>query len=111
MVEEITMIANYLPLHDDPNVPEIVQRLRKEFDNRLMELYKRAVELARDEPDTASETVHVPFEVDGLHVVAVFHMPTGIFTQLIARPTHDLQHERPEYTVSLFLATLEHQPG
>jgi hypothetical protein len=98
------MIANYLPLNNDPHVPEIVKDLRQDLDERLMDLYKRAVELLKQEPVSASETVHVPYQAAGLHVTAVYHVPTGHFTQIIARPVADVHLERPEYTISLFLA-------
>lgn len=97
------MIANYSPLLDDPNVPGIVRQLRQDFDARMMELYKEATLLLEKEPVSSSETVHVPYEAHGLHVVAVFHQPTGLFTQLIARSMMEQGLERPSYTISLFL--------
>ncbi len=106
MVLQRIMIANYMPLHADPHVPRIVQRLRKDFDDRLMELYKEAIERAKNEPVSAAETVHVPYAVDGLHVTAVFHEPTGHFTQLIARSQREEGEERPSFTISLFLTTV-----
>ncbi len=101
------MIANYLPLNDDPSVPEIVRLLRQDFDDRLMELYKQAIDLIKDEPDSASDTVHVPFDSRGLHVVAVFHEPMGVFTQLIARSAEEQGIERPSFTISHFLSAMK----
>ncbi len=101
------MIANYLPLNDDPNVPEIIRSLRRDFDERIMDLYKQAVMLIRDEPASASETVHVHFVAQGLHVAAVFHEPAGVFTQLIARSAEEHGIERPSYTISLFLTAMK----
>lgn len=100
------MLANYQPLNEDPHVPKIVRILREDFDDRMMDLYKKAVLLVRDGPQNASETVHVPYVSHGLHVIAVFHEPTGHFTQLIARSGREQDLERPSFTISLFLTTL-----
>lgn len=101
------MIANYSPLLDDPNVPSIVRELRQDFDDRMMDLFKQATLLLEMEPPTASETVHVPYRSRGLHVIAVFHQPTGLFTQLIARSAQEEGLERPSYTISLFLTAFK----
>lgn len=100
------MLANYQPLNDDPHVPKIVRVLRQDFDDRMMDLYKKAMVLVGDEPITASETVHVPYESHGLHVIAVYHEPSGHFTQLIARSSQEQGVERPSYTISLFLSAM-----
>jgi hypothetical protein len=100
------MIANYLPLAIDTHVPDIIVQLRKAFDDRLMDLYKQAMELLAVEPKGVSETIHVPFTACGLHVIAVFHEPTDHFTQLIARAENEHGLERPSFTISLFLAMI-----
>ncbi len=97
------MLANYLPLINDPEAPEIVLQLRRDLDERLMDLHAKALELLAREPDTAAETVHVPYESFGLHVIAVFHQPSDQFTQLIARSAKEQGVERPSFTISLFL--------
>ncbi len=98
------MIANYLPLNADTKVPDIIIRLRKAFDEKMMDLYKDATALLANEPKGVSETVHVPFVACDLHVIAVFHEPTNHFTQLIARAENEHGLERPSFTISLFLA-------
>lgn len=103
----ITMIANYAPLLNDTEVPQVVKELREDLDDRLMSLYKDAILLLEKEPPSASETVHVPYSFKGLHVVAVYHQPTSLFTQLIARSAVEEGIERPSFTISVFLTALK----
>jgi hypothetical protein len=100
------MITNYLPLPESVNVPPIIRELRAGFDERMMDLYGQAMDLAAKGSAGTSETVHVEYTQHGLHVTAVHHLPTGQFTQLIARGEHAGAVERPDFTISLFLAAV-----
>ena len=97
------MIANYLPIPDIAQAPEIVRYLRAEFDNRLEELYKEAMRMSEGSQDEQTSMVHVPFSVGDLEVEAMFDLELNLFTQLVARPLSDRENARPAYTISLFL--------
>lgn len=98
------MISNTLPHRLPETAPAVITELREAFDLRLTELQDRMVEiLERDPPEAADHTVHVPFDHGSLRVVAVYHVPSEQFTQLIARHLEDAGTDRPSFTISLFL--------
>jgi hypothetical protein len=100
----IPMISNTAPNLLPASAPAVLHRLREVYDDRLMDLYRKATAMLVDEPPPyADRTVHVPFTHDGLQVIAVYHAGEQRFTQLIARDALEVDLERPSYTLSLFL--------
>ncbi len=89
------------PLHAD--APAIVQELRRLFDERLLELHATAQMDPPDAENGTSSMVHVDFPAGALQATAIYHSVEGRFTQIIARAADEAHHERPSFTISLFL--------
>lgn len=97
------MMSAYLPTTDLHNAPPIVQQLREAFDNQLESLHKVAVRMQSTDQDHATKMLHVPFTFEQYDVEAMYDLEQDLFTQLVARPKNELDHQRPSYTISLFL--------
>jgi hypothetical protein len=88
-------------LHHD--APPIISELRMLFDERLEELYRTAVAEAVHQDNGASPMYHIDFPAGQLMVTAMFDMERDRFTQLVARAAEEAHHQRPSFTISLFL--------
>ncbi len=92
---------NPQPLHAD--APSVVQELRRLFDERLLELHATAQLQQPILENGTSPMVHVDFPAGALQATAIYHSVEGRFTQIIARAADEAHHERPSFTISLFL--------
>jgi hypothetical protein len=97
------MITAHTPQPTHAEAPAIVKRLRKLFDERMLDLYAVASVQRPVLENGTSPMVHVDFPADALQVTAVYHTVEDRFTQLIARAADEAHHERPSFTISLFL--------
>lgn len=97
------MIANYMPVPNFEQAPEIIRQLRLQFDDRLESLYKEAMRLIQEQQPEQTIMVHVPFTFAQYEVEAMYDREQDLFTQLVARPLSDRENARPAYTISLFL--------
>lgn len=97
------MESAYTPQHLHPDAPPIVHELRRLFDERSDALYRTALEQAVKQDNGASPMYHIDFPAGALHATAMFNMERSCFTQLVARAADEAHHERPSFTISLFL--------
>jgi len=101
------MNSNYTTQALTANAPSLIHELRNAFDARLMELHAVARERApsaNPEPGhDASPRYHIDFLHGALQVTAIYDASQDRFTQLVARQASEAHHERPSFTVSLFL--------
>ena len=97
------MIANYMPMPNFDQAPEIIRQLRAQFDDRLESLNEHAMRLIQENQPEQTIMVHVPFTFAGYEVEAMYDREMDLFTQLVARPLADRENARPSYTISLFL--------
>jgi len=101
------MIAIYSPQALPSDAPSIVHQLRDAFDAKLMDLYAVArVQAPSALPARGHDTSpmhHIDFPHGPLQVTAIYDAGQDRFTQLVARYANDAHHERPHFTISLFL--------
>ncbi|MFZ1688019.1 MAG: hypothetical protein WAU70_11385 [Flavobacteriales bacterium] len=86
-----------------PDAPPIIHELRRLFDERSDDLYRVALDHAVQKDHGASPMYHIDFPAGALHVTAMFNFERSCFTQLVARAADEAHHERPSFTISLFL--------
>lgn len=91
----------FQPLHQ--HAPDIVRALRRTFDERLMDLHRAALDEAARGSEGVSTSCHIDFPAGALMVTAVYDTEQDRFTQLIARAADEARHQRPSFTISLFL--------
>jgi|GEM_PF-1628235 len=101
------MNSSYTPQALSADAPPLLHELRNAFDARLMELHAVAREKAPSENplqghDTSS-MYHIDFPYGTLQVTAMYDAAQDRFTQLVARHANEAHHERPSFTISLFL--------
>ena len=89
------------------DTPALIQELRDAFTARMKELYsvaRRKAPGANAGPGHgASHMYHIDFPHGMLQVTAVYDAARDHFTQLVAREANEAHHERPSFTISLFL--------
>ena len=97
------MLSAYESQPTHPDAPDIVRELRRLFDERLVDLHRTAVAQAVRVDNGVSAMYHIDFPAGALMVTAMYDMERDRFTQLVARAAEEAHHERPSFTISLFL--------
>lgn len=89
------------------DAPGLIRELRDAFDARFVDLSQvaRAQAPSADprQGHDASPMHHIDFPHGALQVTAVYDAAQDCFTQLIARHAEEAHHDRPSFTISLFL--------
>lgn len=93
--------------HIPADAPAIIRELRNAFDERMLEFNAVALEKAANsrlhQGHDNSEMIHIDLPHGPLQLTAIYHAAEDRFTQLIARMADEAHHERPSFTISLFL--------
>lgn len=97
------MVTQHGPQHVHPEAPDLIKELRQLFDDRLEELHRTALEQAVKRDNGASPMYHIDVPAGPLMVTVMYDMDNDRFTQLVARAAEEAHHERPSFTISLFL--------
>jgi hypothetical protein len=101
------MISNTTPHTLPEDAPELIRELRYAFDARFADLIVVAREKAPSAnavPDHGGSTMyHIDFPHHQLQVTAMYDAAQDRFTQLVARYADEAHHERPSFTISIFL--------
>ncbi len=101
------MHAKYSPTTLPDDAPPLIRELRDAFDARIMDLLAVAREQASSavplHGHDASPMHHIDFPYGVLQVTAIYDAAQDRFTQLVAREANEAHHERPGFTISLFL--------
>jgi len=101
------MISTNTLRHIPTDAPSIIRELRNTFDERILDLHA----VARERSGTAgrglghdsSAMIHMDLPHGALQVTAIYDVVQDRFTQLVARMAEEAHHERPSFTISLFL--------
>ncbi len=103
----IGMISNTSIRRIHPDAPSIVHELRGAFDEHFMDLYKVARDQASRHEHRTSSVLHVDFPLGALHATAMYNVQLDRFTQVVARAADEAHHERPNFTISVFLEEID----
>jgi hypothetical protein len=102
-----TMISTNTPRSLPTDAPAIIRELRDAFDQRLTNLHAVAQEKAPTarpgQGHDGTAMYHIDFPLGVLQVTAIYDSAQDRFTQLVARMAEEAHHERPSFTISLFL--------